>query len=167
MENKKIEIINILFIDIDWVLVPINKLYGWVWNKLDVPIHIYNFMNEMNEKKVKFIIHSSWREFLLDLEEFWEYNNLPKYIWNTSLKISKKEWILSFIDNLIFEYWNKNTNKVFNFVVLDDQNLRINKKFNEINENYINFNCIFIRPKSRKWLIWKEMNIIKDFFWIN
>lgn len=153
--------IKIIFIDIDWVLVPMNWNYWWVWNKLDVPIHIYKFMHELYKKWVKFIIHSSWRNFLLDLEEFREYNNLPKYIWNTSQNVSKEKWIEEVLENIYFDIKNKK-DIIVKIVVLDDSNLKLKTMLKKYNNEKINVK--FIMPDSKKGIIWKEIFEIRNFF---
>ena len=154
--------INLLFLDIDWVLLPIWK-NTWSWNKKNIPIHIYNFLHELYKRWVNFIIHSSWRNFLLDLNEFWKYNNLPIYIWNTSLNKSKEDWIIEVLDNLNFDIKQKDI--FVKVIILDDDVLDI-RKISSIFNSEIDrkITISHIKPISEKGLTNKEIKLIKDFF---
>lgn len=156
----KKEIIKILFLDIDWVLVPITS-HDTNWIKKDVPIHIYNFLYELSKIWVKFIIHSSRRTFLLDLEKFWEYNNLPKYIWNTAPEVSKEKWIEEILKNMEFSIKWKN-NVIIKSIILDDELLDTEKIINRFNNN--NMKTIFIKTLWKKWIMRNEIKEIREFF---
>jgi len=157
MEN--INEIKILFLDIDWVILPIWN-NAWNWNLKDIPMHIYDFLNELYKQWVNFIIHSSWREYPLDLKEFWKYNNLPNYIWNTSLEVSKEEWILQILDNIYFDIKNKN-DTIIKAIIIDDNKLDLENIYKKFNNNKIKIE--YIMPNEKKWIMWKEISKIKDF----
>jgi len=166
MSNK----LNLFFFDIDGVLLPLK----WYQSE-DVPLHIYNFINTLKQNpKNKIIMASSWCSDDIDLFKFLKKNNI-QIDWkiNGDVELSWNKYKEVYIAEFIWRDKSLNNREYDNIIVIDDQDVSIDKIQNILLNKYnININSdIFLKitPHQSMWImgndikkVFKKIYNIKD-----
>lgn len=160
--------VNIIFFDIDGVLLPIK----WYWTDWDIPLHISDFIKELKlDSMNKIVISSSWASDDFDLFKLLNRNNL-KIDWkiNGDIELSWDRYKEKYIAEFIYRNVSLNSLSIENIIIIDDELINLEniishikileqKYDKEINIKQINFTIVKTNPD--KWIMWKEIVLIK------